>query len=271
MDPKVTVLMSVYNDIEYLRDSIESILNQSYQNFEFLIYDDGSSDGSRKLIEDYAGRDERIKLIANEVNRGLSYNLAEGVKFSKTPWIARMDADDIAVIDRLELQMNYIKNNPGIDILGGYAIDINELGNKTELRKVPTTHEAITSLIWTCPLIHPTVIFRKDSILEAGSYNSKLARRQDYDLWFRCLAADLTFANLNTPLIYYRVSKNYFKKNNFKVQIDQARMGWKGVHLVKSSPIAYVGIFIVLLKNISPDILRKPLSKILKKVDPRKK
>lgn len=271
MKTKVTVLMSVYNDEEYLRDSVESILNQSYDNFEFLIYDDASTDGSTKILREYALKDKRIKLIVNEVNRGLSYNLDRGVKSSETKWIARMDADDIAVSNRLELQMSYIIDNPEIDILGGYATDIDENGNKLGLRKVPITHEKITALIWTSPVIHPTVLFRKEAIIKAGSYNSELYRRQDYDLWFRCCAMNLNFANMDIPLIYYRVTDNYFKKNNFKVQIDQARMGWRGAKLVKASPIAYVGIFIVLIKGISPSVIRKPFSAILKKVDPRKK
>ncbi len=271
MNPKVTVLMSVYNGKKYLRESIESILNQTYENFEFLIIDDGSTDESIEILQYYLKIDKRIKLIVNKSNQGLSSNLATGVDLAATTWIARMDADDISIKNRLELQMNYIISHPDLDILGGYAIDIDENGNELEPRKVPTSHEKISSLIWTCPFIHPTVMFRREAIIKAGSYNKKLIRRQDYDLWFRCSAAKLKFANMDVPLIYYRFTDDYFKKNNFKVQLFQAKMGWKGSKLVKASPIAYVGITIAFLKGILPYSIRRPINEALKKIDPRRK
>ncbi|UOE93872.1 glycosyltransferase [Alkalihalobacillus sp. LMS39] len=270
MNPQITVLMSVFNDEQFLAQSIESILQQSYTNFDFLIFDDASNDGSKKILEHYAELDKRIKLIINKENKGLSYNLAEGVKLAKSPWIARMDADDIAVKNRLEIQMNYIKSNPTVDILGSYVNDIDALGEIIELRKVPTTHDRISNLIWTCPFIHPSVIFRKESIIKAGNYNKKLRRRQDYDLWFRCLDSNLVFANIDMPLLYYRATDNYYKKNNIKVQFQQAIMGVKGAKKVKAAPIAYLGIFVAFVKGILPIKIRKVVNRLLKKYDPRR-
>ncbi|RXJ02255.1 glycosyltransferase [Anaerobacillus alkaliphilus] len=271
MGPKITVLMSVYNEEKYLRESIESILNQTYSDFEFLIFDDASNDGSKAILKEYQKKDSRINLVLNETNRGLSYNLAEGVLISKGNWIARMDADDIAFKNRLELQLDYIKNNPEIDVLGSYVLDINEKGNEIELRKLPTSHKEIKSLIWTCPFIHPSVMFRRDAIIKAGSYNRNLRRRQDYDLWFRCCAAHLKFANMDTPIIYYRCTNEYFRKNDFKVQVNQAIMGYKGARLVEASPVAYLGITVAFLKGILPTTLRRPVSRALKKFDPRRR
>ncbi|MFC5711449.1 glycosyltransferase [Thalassorhabdus alkalitolerans] len=270
MNPQVTVLMSVYNEKSHLDESIKSILNQSFSDFEFLIIDDCSNDGSNKIIEEYAKKDKRIKLVRNNTNRGLSYNLAEGVDLASAPWIARMDADDIAFQNRLSTQINFIKQNPDIDVVGSFVIDIDKSGNEIELRKVPTTHSKIAKLIWTCPFIHPTVLFRKDAIIRAGSYNRRLRRRQDYDLWFRCHAEKLKFHNLEKPLLYYRSTDDYYKKNNFKVQLQQVKMGFSGARMVNASPMAYLGITIAFSKGILPYRIRKPINRLLKNCDPRR-
>ncbi|MBD2847559.1 glycosyltransferase [Paenibacillus sp. IB182496] len=270
MKPNLTVLMSVYNDSKYLKDSIESILSQSYGDFDFLIFDDASNDGSTDILKYYAKKDKRIQLIINPMRQGLSANLAKGVELIGSTWIARMDSDDIAFKRRLEKQMGFVELNPDVDVFGGYAIDINEFGEKNELRKVPTDHSKIVKLIWTCPIIHPTVLFKRSSIIRAGSYDAKLNRRQDYDLWFRSCAAGLKFANLDVPLIYYRFTEEYYKKNNFKVQLGQAKMGFKGARLVKASPLAYFGITLAFIKGILPSYIRRPVSKLINRVDPRR-
>ncbi|MFS0788255.1 glycosyltransferase [Shouchella sp. 1P09AA] len=270
MTPKVTILMSVYNDKKHLVECIESVLNQSYSDFLFLIYDDASTDGSKEILQYYATKDKRIELVLNIENKGLSYNLAEGVLKTESKWIARMDADDIAFKDRLKEQLNYIELNPHIDIVGSYVIDIDNNGEEIELRKVPSTHEKISKLIWTCPFIHPSVLFKVEAIKRAGSYDANLRRRQDYDLWFRCLKTNLRFANIEKPLVYYRMTDEYYKKNNTRVQIDQAKMGYKGSFKVNASPLAYVGVTIAFIKGVLPYKLRKPLSEALKKFDPRR-
>lgn len=269
MSNQITVLMSVYNDEKYLKESIESILKQSVKDFEFLIFEDCSTDNSRIILKEYEKKDKRIKLVLNTSNKGLSFNLAKGVLMAKNEWIARMDADDIALKERFSLQLDYIKKHPKVDVLGGYVIDIDENGLEKGIRKVPLTHNKISSLIWTCPFIHPTVIYRKKSILEAGSYNKDLRRRQDYDLWFRCHKMNLEFANLDVPLIYYRATDDYYKKNDYTVQLNQVKLGFKGAFLVKSSPIAYIGITVAFFKGILPIKLRKPISIVFRKIDPR--
>lgn len=270
MKPEVTVLMSVYNDKKYLNSCINSILNQTFTNFEFIIIDDASDDGSYEILKSYAEKDNRIKLMQNEVNKGLSYNLSEGISLAATPWIARMDADDISYEKRLHVQMQYVRDNPEVDVVGSYVIDIDEEGNEIELRKVPTSHEKIANLIWTCPFIHPTVLFKKESIINAGSYNRGLRRRQDYDLWFRCHEKNLRFHNIDQPLLYYRSTDDYYKKNDVKVQLQQVKMGFAGAKRVKASPIAYIGIVISFLKGILPYKIRKPINGLLKLVDPRR-
>ena len=271
MNTPITVLMSVYNDLPYLQGAIESILNQTFTNFEFLIFDDASTDGSNEVLQEYARQDSRIKLITNHLNRGLGFNLAEGVQIARSPWIARMDADDIALTNRLELQLNYVQAHPDISILGGCAIDIDSQDRFISERKVPTNHQQIRKLIWTNPFIHGTVLLNKASILKVGSYSRQLSKRQDYDLWFRCAKAGLKFANLSQPLIKYRFTDNTLQRNNWKVALVHVRIGWRGCWQIKASPIAYLAITKQLVIVLLPPPLRVVAYNWLKQFDPRRK
>jgi glycosyltransferase involved in cell wall biosynthesis len=270
MNPPVTVLMSVYNGLPYLPEALDSILEQTFSDFEFLIIDDASTDGSGRVLAEYAERDSRIKILTNERNQGLGYSLAQGVELAQTIWIARMDADDIAVPNRLELQMSYVKDNPEVDILGGYALNINDDGQIIGERRVPICHEDIYRLLWTNPFIHATVMFRRQAILRVGSYSEKIRKRQDYELWFRCALGKLKFANLALPLIYYRFTKNTFKRNNLRqVIIPSLLIGWKGCWMVGASPIAYIGVTKPLLIGLLPPSLRPSVYDWFKVFDPR--
>jgi glycosyltransferase involved in cell wall biosynthesis len=266
--PQISVLMSVYNGLPYLAEAIESILIQSYRDFEFIIIDDCSSDGSLELIEEYARKDPRIRFIRNQQRLGLGTNLKHGVQIAKGEWIARMDADDISMPQRLAQQMGYVSANPKIDIVGSYAIDIDERGNKIGERRCPATHQYIIKYIWTCPIIHPTAFIRKSGLISAGSYGTE-KRRQDYALWFRCAAAGLQFANLPEPLLKYRFTGDYFARNNLRGLLTQIKIGWKGCLQVKASPIAYIGVAIPLIKGLLPKRFGMAISGVLKKFDPR--
>lgn len=267
----LTVLMSVYNGELYLEAAIESILRQTFTDFDFLIVDDASTDKTSAILKNFAQQDSRIQIITNKQNQGLAYSLARGVETATTPWIARMDADDIAMRDRLAKQMKYIEENPEIDILGSYALNINDRGEILGERKVPLGHENICRLIWTNPLIHPTVLFRRSAILKIGSYSCQTRQRipEDYQLWFRACAAGLRFANLPEPLIYYRFSEDNFIRNNLKFLLAHVLIGWQGCWRVKAAPLAYLGVTKPLVLGILPPSLRYLVYDWLKQFDPR--
>lgn len=269
--PVVTVLMSVYNGMPHLPAAIDSILGQTLTNFKFIIIDDASTDGTAKILSDRARKDSRIEVITNQRNRGLGYNLARGLAIATTPWVARMDADDLAVPERLEWQIAYVREHPAVDILGGYALDMGDRGQILGERKVPTTHEAICRLVWTNPFIHGTILMRREAILRVGSYRPQLAKRQDYELWFRCVTAGLIFANLSQPLIYYRFSDNTFKRNNWRVALAHVGIGWRGCWQVKAAPFAYLAITKQLVIVLLPPYLRTLVYNWLKQFDPRAK
>ncbi len=268
--PPVTVLMSVYNGIEYLDEAIESIVNQTFSEFEFLIIDDASTDGSRETLKNWEDQDQRIRLLFHEENRGLGYALHEGVKVARGDWIVRMDDDDVALSERIEKQLSYVSSHPEVDILGTWTIDVDEEGEPIRKRTYPTTHKEIARLIWTNPIVHPTAMLRKEAIREIGSYDPSVEKRQDYELWFRCLERGLRFANLPEVLLKYRFTGEYYERNDWKVAWNQAKMGWKGCWRVGASPLSYVGVSVPLLRSLLPRKANAFVHRQLHRIDPRR-
>jgi len=272
--PEISVVMSVYNGLPFLKDSIESILNQTYKNFEFIIIDDVSNDGSSQLIREYAHKDNRIVVVENEKNYGhiaLGINMAKGVSLSKGKYVARMDSDDIAVNTRFELQKKFLDDNPDIDILGTWAYDIDENGVYLKERKYPVDHASILKLMWTDPIVHPSVMLKKDSIIKVGNYADNSGRRDDYELWFRAVKGGLKFANYPHFLMYYRFYSDYYKKNNSKVAFKQAIIGFKGCLSVgTTSPIPYFGVFIPWIRSLLPGKMKDWFHTFMFKLDPRR-
>ena len=221
----ITVLMSVYNGENHLEEAIESILKQTFTNFEFIIIDDGSEDTSLKIINNY--KDKRISLLKNKQNIGLSASLNNGIKLSKGKYIARMDADDISLPERLEKQYNFMERNTAIGIVGaGYHI-INELGEHMGTYIYPDNPVAIQWKLLAGPVFpHPTVMMRKKILIENNlSYNEEYFVTQDYDLW--CKMIQFTKgSNFPEVLIHYRhheESKSKIeleKQEHFKVKIS---------------------------------------------------
>jgi glycosyltransferase involved in cell wall biosynthesis len=262
--------MSVYNGEDYLDAAIESILGQTYEDFEFLIVDDASTDGSRARLQDWAEQDERIRLILKDENEGLGQALHDGVEMAEAPLIARMDGDDIAEPDRLEKQVAYFDDHPETDILGSWAVDIDEAGRKKQYRRYPTDHDEIVRLIWTNPLVHPSVMMRKAAIQRVGSYDPDVRKRQDYELWFRCVAGGLRFANYPEALLRYRFTGDYYDRNDLQVAWGQAKIGWEGCRRVGAGPTAYIGVAVPLIRSLLPRALNAGLHSLLHRVDPRR-
>ena len=202
--PKVTVLMPVYNGEKYLREAIDSILNQTFTDFEFLIIDDGSTDNSLEIINSY--QDHRIRLIQNFTNQGLAYCLNWGILFSRSNYIARMDCDDISLSKRLEIQVDFLDNNPDIGIVGSHFILMTKENKKSYIKTVPITDlEIRCRCLFESPFGHPTVIFCREIFLKYSlNYDTELNAIEDYQLWTKIL--DYTKgANIAIPLVYYRL------------------------------------------------------------------
>ncbi len=204
--PAISVALSVYNGERFLASAIESILTQSFTDFEFLILDDGSKDGSRAIIESYAERDSRIRPIFR-ANKGLIVSLNQMLAEARAPIIARMDADDISLPERFARQYAFLQQNPDHGVVGCWTEEMDDTGALWPLCMSghPVTHEAFLQAIEDGgPLLcHPAVMYRRDVVLAVGGYHAAFQHCEDLDLWLR-LAAVTRIANLPERLIRYR-------------------------------------------------------------------
>ena len=217
--PKVTVLMPVYNGEKYLHEAIDSILNQTFTDFEFLIIDDGSTDNSLKIINSY--QDPRVRLFQNFTNQGIAYSLNSGIDIAKGEYIARMDCDDISLPERLEKQINYLEKNLEIGILGTPCILFTDTDKYDQLYPVPITDLEIRwTMLLTNPFAHPSVMIRhstlsKNNLKYATNINANFV--EDYELWIRLLQYTKG-ENLKEPLLQYR-SENGITNSHRKEQL----------------------------------------------------
>lgn len=217
--PKVTVLMPVYNGEKYLREAIESILNQTFTDFEFLIINDGSTDNSVEIIESYD--DPRIRLVHNESNLKLVATLNKGLELSRGEYIARMDCDDISLSKRLERQAGFMDRNPAVGISSAW-IKLFGAGY-SEIWRYPADDASIKArLIFESVIMHPAVIIRKEVLTKHSLYyNSNASHAEDYDLWVRCVKYT-RFANIDDVLLKYRMHDKKVGKVHRGAQQERA-------------------------------------------------
>lgn len=182
--PEISVIMAVYNDEKYLKKAIDSILNQTFGNFEFIIINDASTDNTEKILLEY--EDHRIKILKNELNLGLTKSLNKGLEISRGKYIARMDADDISYLNRFEQQYNILESEPEIGIVCSWTEIIDENDNVIDTWKGDNTPELIYYILnFRNCLTHSSVLLRKELILHYGPYNENIKKAQDYELWNR--------------------------------------------------------------------------------------
>ncbi|CAA0336813.1 hypothetical protein ALT721_2320069 [Alteromonas alvinellae] len=203
--PKISVLLPVYNGEKYLRESLKSILNQTFNDFELIVIDDGSKDSSLEIIKSF--EDKRIRLIKNQENLGLIATLNKGLELARGDFIARVDSDDICLPERFEQQSCYLDNNPDVGVIGSYSQLIDENGQNLGIYKVPEAHDDIVmGMVFTNQIIHPSVLMRKSLLTDyfPDVYDGKYLHCEDYALWVS-LAKKTKLANLSIPLLKYRV------------------------------------------------------------------
>jgi glycosyltransferase involved in cell wall biosynthesis len=205
--PKVSVIIPVYNSGRFLEESLGSILNQSFSDFEIIIVDNGSTDNSKEIENKYKKMDKRIyikKLLKPNVQEALN----EGLKLAKGKYIARMDADDISLPNRFEIQVDYLDKHPDIFLIGSSAIIINEQGDKLGVfSKYNNPSKIKRRLKKSNCFIHPSIMFRNS---KEFFYRVKFKTSEDYDFYLRMLTSNKKISNLPNFLIKYRITKNSF-------------------------------------------------------------
>jgi hypothetical protein len=206
IDPSVSVLMSVHNGASFLGEALESILKQTFAAFEFVCIDDGSTDGSGALLDEFARKDPRIIVIHQE-NMGLTRSLNRGLALARGGFVARMDADDISEPTRIRAQFDYLASHPEIGVLGTCETVINNKGIPLR-RHTRLTDPAIVrwEMSHSCSVAHSSVMFRRDIVNAAGGYDPNFQYSQDYELWTRLLMKGVGIASLPQYLLRYRIT-----------------------------------------------------------------
>lgn len=219
--PQVSVILPVYNAAAYLKESIDSILAQTFTDFEFVIINDGSTDRSEGIIKEY--NDERIKYYKNEGNKGLIYTLNKAIDVAEGAFIARMDADDIALPQRLQEQVAWLRERPATDIVASFSDEIDGSGTSVGYfaadRKTVTAKQIRNKLpVHNC-LTHPTVLGRA-LVFKHYKYSYTQPNIEDYDLWLRLSADGKVIEKVPKILLLYRVhqssvTQTKLRKTNF--------------------------------------------------------
>jgi glycosyltransferase involved in cell wall biosynthesis len=220
--PLVSVLMSVHNGRRYLAEAVDSILAQTMQDFEFIIIDDGSSDGSTDVLKSYAARDPRIRLSIQE-NCDLTKALNVGLKLSRGELVARMDADDVARPERFATQVGAFLSNPDLVILGAKVELISSDGIQLGARGTTRSHSNIRKRLLIGDgraIVHPVAMFRRQTALDVGGYDERFPTGQDLDLFLRLSEAGLA-DNLSDTLLYWRQHKDSINRTRSST--------WRGV------------------------------------------
>lgn len=223
MKPLVSIVMTVFNEEKYIAEAIESILNQSYSHFEFIIVNDGSTDNSLDIIKSF--KDGRIKIINNLENLGAAVSANKGIEIASGKYIARMDSDDISFPSRIEKQVNFLEENTEIHVVGTWIKVIFEnLNERSFIWRYYSDPEKIrSSLIFNPGVAHPTLMFRRGVFIES-KYNSNLDSAIDYDLYSR-LSKEIKFSNIQETLLLYRRHDNQMSTGiNSKQQQNAKRI-----------------------------------------------
>lgn len=229
MSPKLSVITTVYNCSQYLRDSIESVLSQTFEDFEFIIINDGSSDDTVDIVRSYT--DSRIKFIDNADNRKIPQRRNEGILAASADLIAIHDGDDISLPNRFEIQLEKM-NDKNLFCVGGHAYKISPSGDFTgNMDYPPEDCSGIFEMIATkCmnPIIDPTTMFRKDDFIALGKYTLEKAiyTVPDFDLWLRAILRGRLLSNVQEPLIKYRENPKGMTGENKKLMINQHMIVW---------------------------------------------
>lgn len=255
MKPLVSVVMSVFSADKQVKYAIESILNQTLKNFEFIIINDDPKNKTLNIIRSYMRKDKRIRLINKKHNLKFGYSLNIGAQSAKTDLIARMDPDDISLSERLEIQYLYLKKHPRIAVLGTNLSIIDK--NKKELwkREYPTQSVDIKKVMFRyAPFAHPSVMIRKKVFKEFGGYNPNMKLCEDIDFWFR-IGTKYDFGNIPKRLVRYTLSKNSGTHRNvrqtelvgFKIKLNAIiKYGYRpGIYDIIYNILEFLSLWII--------------------------
>lgn len=261
MQPLVSVIMGTYNckNKKMLIQSVDSILTQTFCDFEFIICDDGSTDDTAQYLQQIEKMDSRVVVIYNRQNRGLASALNTCIEKSKGQYIARQDDDDISYKWRLERQVNFIKKHSEYSIVGALAdvYDENGIWGEYKVQEQPSKKD----FLWNSPFIHPVVLIRKEALINVGKYRiSKETRRcEDYDLFMRMYSQGYIGYNIQEKLYKYRIEESKKKYRPMKYRLDEMKVRAKGFHMMKLGIASYPYIIKPVIIGLIPQEIFKKI------------
>lgn len=266
----VSVLMTAFNERTHIVEAVESIRSQTLEDFQFVIVDDGSTDGTTQILEDFARKDSRIHLRKNGINLGRPRSLNVGLQLCRGDIVAQMDANDVAVSERLSIQVARMNDDPSVQVVGSYATLISESSAVLGERRVPVAHADIVKQLWANPVIHSSVCYRRDTVIAYGGYDETRRYLEDYELWFRCAQHGSRFANVCQPLVSYRIERRQAsKRKRWRWCWSLVSTGWRGSANMGYGPKAYVGILYSAMKARAPRTMERIFGSWALAMDPR--
>lgn len=260
--PRLSIITGAYNaaSVFSFERSVRSILEQDYSDFEFIICEDGSTDGTYGALLSFAKEDGRIKLLRNEENKGLAYSLNRCLEVAEGEYIARQDLDDVSCKDRFTKQVEFLDTHPEYALVGSarYLFDENGVWDEEYMPEEVKNED----FLFASPYIHGSVVFRREALTKAGGYRvEKITRRtEDYDLFMR-IATFSKGANIKEPLYCFLENENAVAKRKYRYRIDEAKVRYRGFKSLGLMPRGLPYVIKPLIVGLIPRALREKLRK----------
>ncbi len=234
--PAISVIMGVYNGEKFLEEAICSVLSQTYEDFEFIICDDCSTDSSAQILQKFAESDSRIKLLKNDKNLGLAATLNRCIDAAQGEFLARMDCDDRCLPDRFKVQIDFLRKHPDVCAVGSDLEFIDDNGDVYGQKNIVTEERFnLADTVRFCRVFHPSVMMRKGAVQAVGGYSSNdlTTRAEDYDLWCKLCENGGIIANIPQVLFQYREDQNNIVRRKYKYRTQEARLKWYWIRRAK--------------------------------------
>lgn len=260
---KVSIVLAVFNGSKFIRSSIESILNQTYTNWELIVINDGSFDDTENILREFEKFDSRISIYSLPENRGLTYCLNMGIAKSKGDYIARMDGDDLMHVDRLKMQVEFLEGNVDYGVVSTAIELIDDMGHRIGIMTPPIEDREIKAkMVFQNPIAHPTVMLRKKVLENLTSiYRVDYPNCEDYDLWIR-MSIFTNFYCLDAPLLKYRIHPQQITSKKVRtVNLDVLRLK---INSFKDGLLPWYAL-IGMIKNFAIVILPPKLYRMIQK------
>lgn len=242
--PKISIIMGIYNCQQYLSESIESIISQTYTNWELIMCDDGSLDNTLEIAMKYKNKyPQKIIVLKNEKNMGLNYTLNKCIEYSDGDYIARQDGDDISLPNRLELEMKFLLDNPSYSLVSTNMIFFDESGDWGKSHNVGEVKKE--NFIKGSPICHAPCIIKKSALIDVGCYSvdDKLLRVEDYHLWFKLFIKGYKCYSLTDALYKMRDDNDAYKRRNFKNRLNETKLKLWGFRQINIPLHKYIWAF----------------------------